>query len=190
MLAAIFKGEPGTRNEVLHGLRDQDFRWIGQSSDPTADADCYAPHFVGHRLHFSGMQSRPNLDPERPHRLHSRLSAPHRSCRTVEGGEESVAGRLDLAAAIPCEGRTHRGVVTLDEVTPTSVSELGDLLRRLDDVGEEHGRENSVEVGLFRPHSGEEALHLTNDCVGIGCPWKWSAPGSSTSLAVRMRDAR
>src|SRR4029450_5102057 len=43
MLAPIFEDEPGTRGEVFHGLRDDDLRCIGHSSDPSADADRYTP---------------------------------------------------------------------------------------------------------------------------------------------------
>jgi len=61
-------------------------------------------------------------------------------------------------------------MVALDEVAPACVSQLGHLLRRADDVGEEDGGEHPVKVSLLCTYTGEEALDLPDDRVAIGCP--------------------
>jgi hypothetical protein len=45
--------------------------------------------------------------------------------RSVERGQKSVAGGLDLAAAESVQLPTHRGVVAIEEIPPPAVAELG-----------------------------------------------------------------
>jgi hypothetical protein len=139
-----------------------------------------------YRLHLACVQPRSDLDPERSHRIHRGLSTSHRSGWSIEGSEESVAGCVDLAPAIASEEGAYGGVVPLDELTPTRVSEFRHLLRRLHDVGEEHRGEDTVKVGLLRAYGSEEALHLTGDPIEIATPRK----ANGVHLAVRMCAAR
>jgi hypothetical protein len=73
--------------------------------------------------------------------------------RAVEVGEEAVAGRVHLTATEAYELTADELVVTLEELAPGTVSQLGGVLARSDDVGEEDGREDAVSVG-FCPAAG------------------------------------
>ena len=42
-----------------------------------------------------------NPETECPHCIDDRVRASHAAGRTVEGGEEAVAGRIDLVAPVP-----------------------------------------------------------------------------------------
>ncbi len=116
-----------------------------------------------------------------------------RAGRPVEGREEAVAGSVDLPAAKALELRSHETVVTLDELVPLAVAELDRLLRRADDVREEHGREHAVDLGLLPgsllPDTVQELPDRLDDLVRVDERARGRRPGSSTSSAPGMRSA-
>jgi len=101
--------------------------------------------------------------PERFHGFDRCLSTPHGSGRPIERREEPVACRVDLPTAVPSEQSAKGVVMLLHEVSPSSVTELGNLLGRPDDVGEEHGREDPVELGILTLDLADEALDLVEE---------------------------
>ena len=119
--------------------------------------------------HSPGVQSGPDLEPERRHRLRDCAGAANPRCRPVERREEPVARRVDLAAAEALELTSDDRVVTLDEVAPTLVADARGGLRGLDDVGEENGREHPIGFGAAA-NSGQELLHLAEHRVGVADP--------------------
>src|ERR1700753_23847 len=76
--------------------------------------------------------------------------------RAVEGGEEAVAHRLDLATAVDGELAANDGVVALDEVAPGAVGQSCRGLGRADDVSGEDGGEGAL--GLVRPAGADQEL--------------------------------
>ena len=82
--------------------------------------------------------------------------------RPVERGEEAVAGRAHLAAAEAAELAADRRVVLLQQVAPAAVAELGGVLGRVDDVGEEDGGQHTVGRRMG-PYAGQELLDLIED---------------------------
>ena len=68
--------------------------------------------------------------------------AANRARGTIEDGEETVAGRTDLTAAERFELRTHEHVVTIELITPPSITDLRHALGGGHDVGEHDRREN------------------------------------------------
>ena len=77
------------------------------------------------------------------------------------------------------------GVVGREQVTPPAVSELGRPLRRADDVGEEHSREDTV--GLRRrPRAGEELFNLVGNRVRV--PGRDPVVGARELDELRARD--
>lgn len=89
----------------------------------------------------------------------------------VERGQEPVARTVDLPAAQSQKLAAHECVVALEHVAPAAIAELDRLRRRVDDVGEEHGREHPLRLGV-RPRSGlpdlvQEASHLDLDAIRI-----------------------
>jgi hypothetical protein len=57
-------------------------------------------------------------------------------------------------------------VVPFEEVPPAAIAEARGLLRRADDVREQHGGEHPVGLGAV-PHAREELLDLVEDRVGV-----------------------
>jgi hypothetical protein len=57
----------------------------------------------------------------------------------------------------------------LEQLAPRAVAELRDALGRAHDVGEEHGRQQTIRLGPAA-HAGEELLDLVEQCVGVAGP--------------------
>ena len=122
--------------------------------------------FVAVELALAGVDARTDVDAELPQRVADRERAADGARRTVERGEEPVAGGVDLAAAKPLELAPNRGVVRAEELAPAAIAELHGPLRRADDVGEENRGEDAV--GLRGgPRPGHELLDLVRERVDV-----------------------
>ena len=108
------------------------------------------------RAAFSRVEAGAHLDAELAHPLDDCLGATHRPRRAVERGEEPVARRVELAAAVAGEAATHDAMVLLDELLPAPVAQRCLPGGRADDVGEEDGREDALELGLLLAHLADE----------------------------------
>ena len=112
------------------------------------------------------MQAGAHVEAELANGFRDRAGAADRARRTVEAGEESVAGRVDLDAAMAHQLLAHELMMLLQHVSPTAVTERGGTLARADDVGEQNGREHAVRFHflLFRrlPSTLQEALYLVD----------------------------
>jgi len=126
--------------------------------------------------------------PECLHRVANRHRAANRPLRAVEHREEAIARRVHLAASKPGQLRPDDGVVRVKQGVPVTVAHLRRPARRVHDVGEEHGGENTVvrDVCLL---AGEKL----GDLLEGGSPWFYKvvcvAPGSSTYFAPDMWSA-
>src|SRR5262245_32053327 len=116
--------------------------------DPGPGVDGDPSDLAVDELALARVQPGAYVDAELAHTVDDRLGATDGACRAVERGEEPVAGGVHLAAASACELPTDNRVVALEQLAPTGIAELGHLLRRADDVGEEDGRKHAV--GLNR----------------------------------------
>jgi len=64
----------------------------------------------------------------------------------LEGCEETVTSRVHLATAEPAKLISHHPIVRVERRPPSTVAHGRKMLRRADDVGEQHGREDSIDV--------------------------------------------
>ena len=122
-------------------------------------------------------------------RIDDRLCAADRARGPVEGREEPVARGIDLAPVEAGELASHRGMVLLEQVAPAPVAELGGLLGRADEIGEQHRRQHAI--GRPPPRVARSGTRGSPRRVVIGIePGTWSSPGSSTYFAPGIRRAR
>ena len=56
------------------------------------------------------------------------LRAADRTRRPVEGAEKPVARGIDFAASVTLEVTPYRGVKALEQIAPSTIANLGDLL--------------------------------------------------------------
>ena len=153
------KIDPGPRDEILHRVRREDLPGAGQGADTSGDVDGDPGDVVASELDLAGVEAGPDLEPLRSDGVADRERGADRARRSVEGGEEPVACRLDLAPAEPLQGEPDDPVVRRERLAPARVAQLGRPLGGVHDVGEEDRRENAI--GLDdRRGSGQELLDL------------------------------
>jgi len=115
------------------------------SPGPAVDGD--PGHVAARHLALAGVQPGPHLEAEAPHPVADGPGALHRPPGGVEGGQEPVAGGLDLPALEDVELHAHEGVVLVEQLPPAGVPELRRPLRRPDDVGEENRGQPPFRLG-------------------------------------------
>jgi hypothetical protein len=136
-----------------------------ERGNPRANVHGDASDLPGDRLDLAGVHAGTNLDPQFLHGLGDRSRTAHASRRPVECGEEAVARGVDLPATEATEHGSHHPVVTLHQVPPPLVPELGCLLGGADDVREHHSGEHPIEVGFLVPDLRDETLDLVEKLV-------------------------
>ena len=141
----------------------------GPASDATRrDMNGYPAHVVAHEFALTGMKAGADVDPKLSGTVSDRLSAVDRTRRAVECGQESVAGGVDLLAPVHREFPTNDFSMAAEELGPSMIAQLRQTLRRADEIGEQHGCENTI--GFFdRANSGQEFLDLCVDDLVLLC---------------------
>src|SRR5436305_9932698 len=90
------------------------------------------------------MQAGPDFDLQLRGLVGYRARAADRSRGPVEARDEAVPRLLDLPTSEALQLRADERVVPLQQRAPSSVAQLGRVFRRVDDVGEQDGREDPV----------------------------------------------
>jgi len=115
-----------------------------------APMDTAMPAVAVGDLALAGVEPGPDLELEWTERVADRRRCENRPRRPVEGGEEAVAGRVELAALEAGELAADDSVMPLQQLPPLRVTESCRPLGRADDVGEEDGREDALRLHLAR----------------------------------------
>jgi hypothetical protein len=68
----------------------------------------------------------------------------------VEGRQQAVPGRVDIAAPVPFDLPAREMVVPGEESRPAGIADFGQPLGRADDVGEQDGRKDPVQAAPCR----------------------------------------
>ncbi len=142
-----------------------------QRHHPRTDVDGQPAHVALACLQLTRVQAGANADPESPHPPADRRRAADAPSRAVEGGEEAVAGVLDLLAAMARELTSDQVVVALKQLVPSTIAHLRRSLDGAADVGEEHGGQHAIGLALGAA-AGEELLELPDEGVeaALGVP--------------------
>ena len=117
-------------------------------------------------LDLSRVESGTHGQIQRSDAFDNRLRAANGAGGAVEGGEEAVARRIDLAPVEAGDLTANSGVMLLHEIPPATVSDRRCTLGRSDEIREEDRREHAV--GSTRlTLSGEELADLGDRLVRI-----------------------
>src|SRR3954468_1793612 len=122
--APVLEAEARSDDRPVDRPRREHLARLGESRDPRRDVHRDAADVVADDLALAGVQPRPRRQPERLQPLDDRLRAADRPRRRpVEGDQERVADRLDLAAAEAVELTADDRVVGDEQVAPARVAE-------------------------------------------------------------------
>src|SRR6266545_3335853 len=157
--AAVLERDLRACDQVFDGARDENLAGLCLRGNARSDGNRDSARLLPHQLALPRVKAGPNLEPERAHILHQRTRTLDRPARTVERGEEAVARSVDLLAVELPQPAPNESVMLLEQRTPRRVPELRGTLCRADDVGEEHGCENSVWL-LWSADAAQEPLAL------------------------------
>jgi hypothetical protein len=154
---SIVEFDSRANHEVLHRRGDEDLPGLREPSNTRTDVYGDPGQIIVADLTFSGVEPTADLDPD-PARLFGDGSGTS-DCSTwpIEGGQKPVTKRLDLAAAEALDLAPCQPIVTIQKVAPGVVPEGRGALGRADDVGEQHGGEDPIDI-LVAPRAGEELL--------------------------------
>src|SRR5207248_6292103 len=133
-----------TGDEISDGGRDEDLSRAGRGRHPRPDRDRDARELAVVELALARVHAGAQLEPDPTDALDDGLGTANRPSRPVEGGEEAVAGRVLLLAAVARQLASNERVMLGERLAPRAVAELGGAHGRADDVGEEEGREHRV----------------------------------------------
>src|SRR3984893_6218050 len=96
--AAVLELDPGASDEVPDGRGDEHLPRSGERRDPRAGVHRDPRDLLTEQLAFAGVQARAELQAEVARRLANSHGAADRTGRAVKGGEEAVAGSIDIVA--------------------------------------------------------------------------------------------
>ena len=99
VLTAISELDAGAGDEVLDGRGDEDLTRVSVGGDPGTDVNGEAGQLAFISLALSRVNPDSQLEPKLVGVGNECLCTADRSRRTVEGGEEAVAGRVHLLAS-------------------------------------------------------------------------------------------
>jgi len=190
VLTSVLELDARAGHEVGDGARDEDLVGSRLCLDSCCEMYCDPTDIVISQLDLAGVKPCSNLQTERTQRVAQPNSAPDSPSRPVEGCQHPIAGRFHQLAALPFDVLEADAIVLVEQPSPAGVAEFSRPCRRVNDVSEEHSRQDALKRG--RPSSaGQELFDLVDNRVGVATTQKKSSePASSTSLAPGMCSAR
>src|SRR6202165_4797988 len=98
--AKIDEPDPGSGHEVLYRAGDTHFAWSRAGRDASRNVHRNAGQAGAHRLAFTCMQARADLNPQRPYCRSDGLRTTNCARGAIEPGHEAVTSSVDLDTAM------------------------------------------------------------------------------------------
>ena len=117
-----------------------------------------------HQFAFAGVKSGTELETQRAHVLSDRKCTSYRARGSIEGSEESIAGRIDFATSELGELGADHALKAFEQSAPLSVTKLCCSIGRSDDINEQYRGEKPVWVRAMA-NAGHELLDLVENRV-------------------------
>jgi hypothetical protein len=136
----IFELDARACDQVFHGGGHEHFSRPGECGRPRTDVYGDPAHMVSGELDLSRVQPAADMKTERLHAHGDRMGASDCACWAVEGREKAIARGVHLSAAAAFQLSADNRVVTLQEVAPCAVAELGGARGGVHNVREQDGR--------------------------------------------------
>src|SRR5260370_40473876 len=96
----VFELDSRSRDEVDDCPRRKDFPCFGEGGHAGGDVNADPADVIAPQFDLARVDARPDLDAERADRIPDGAGTAHRSARSVEGGQNAIARRLDLQASV------------------------------------------------------------------------------------------
>ena len=120
------KPEPATK--ILYRARHQHFVRTCERGNTRADVDRNATDILAHHLAFAGVETGTNFNSKLTDFVADGASTTDAACRAVEGGQNTVAGALDLMTTEPRKVTLDYGVVIVEKTAPAAIAKFSSFL--------------------------------------------------------------
>src|SRR5207302_10976349 len=105
---AVLELETGARGEVFDRLGAEDLSRAGFRGNASAHVNSNSRQFLCRDLALARMEATSKLEPQRPHGISNRTSAPDRTRWTVEAGKDTVPQRCRFLVHGTAQARDAR----------------------------------------------------------------------------------
>ena len=124
MATAVGELDVGARDEVANRARNEYLAGGGERGDSGSGVYGDPGEVVTAYFALPGVQPGSQVEAEPARVFGDRLRAADGTCGSIEGGEEPVAGSLDLVSPEPLKRTADLGVVLVEDFAPTAVTKL------------------------------------------------------------------
>src|SRR6266496_2083359 len=129
VLADVLERQSAPGDEVLDRLGHQDFGGAGQTAHAGSDVDGDASDLAVNDIALAGVDPGADLDSKWPYRIDNCPGAADRPRWPIERSEEPITRGVHFLPPVAGQESTHHGVVSLDQVTPAPVAQIGGFRR-------------------------------------------------------------
>src|ERR1700722_1389298 len=171
MRSALGEFQPGAGDEVGHDPRNQDLAGLRLRHDAGSGVDGDAADVAVPQFDLAGVKACPEWQPDLSGSGAECQRAANRAAGTIEGREDSIAGRLDEIAPELLDRLPRDRIVVVQQAAPGLIAHRGCATRGIDDVGEQYGRKNTLDLdrGAIAA-SGDELLDIAEKFFDIAGP--------------------
>ncbi len=146
MSAAIDEADTRAGDEVFDSAGYQHLTGLGGRSYTRSDVQSDSADLGARHFDLPSMQTSADLDTELVPSFNNIQSTANRASRSIEGGEESITGGINLVASISSELSPNHGVMSLEKLYPSTIAETVSELCRADNVRKKQSREDAVRL--------------------------------------------
>src|SRR5215218_2261455 len=132
MRSAILEADARARDDLLQCPRDQHLAPLCARGDSCPNQDRNATDLKLALLELAHVQAGARFEAERANALGNRARAGDPAARSIEGGEEAVAGGIEFLALVAGKLEAHERFVALLEVAPCAVTKFPSTRHRTD----------------------------------------------------------
>ena len=144
VLASVGELDARTSHQRWDGAGDEHLAGAGKGRDAGTDVDGQTGDVVASKFDLTGVNPGSYVNVQRLQGISDGQGAFDGATGAVEGGQEAIAGVVNLPAPESLELLSDRSVVAFEQVPPTSVPELRCPVGGAHDVGEQHGGQDSL----------------------------------------------
>src|SRR6516225_3212429 len=127
-----------------------------------------------HHLAFAGMNASADPETKRLDSVDNRPATSHRTRRSIECRQKSIACRINLATAMTLELLAHEKVMLIEKLFPCPVTDFACSLGCVHDIGEQHGGEHAIMLGSAT-HTSQESLDFPYRASTSPTHGRWSS---------------
>ena len=127
-VATVCEAQSGAGDQILYRAGHQNFVRTCERGNARADVDRNATDILAHHLALAGMETGTDFNSKLMDFVADSASTTHAACRSVEGGQNTVARALDLMTTETRKITLDYGMVIVEKTAPTAIAKFSSFL--------------------------------------------------------------